>query len=87
MDRIVRAMGILGDYFRTHKIGNNKFHYERMMTGPKDTRLIPAYLPNEIEKVINVIDISTPKGLRDKAIITLAFGTGLRSIVHKHAAE
>lgn len=80
MDRIVRAMGILGDYFRTHKIGNIKFHYERMMTGPKDTRLIPAYLPNEIEKVINVIDISTPKGLRDKAIITLAFGTGLRSI-------
>ena len=80
MDRIVRAMGIFGDYFRTHKIGNIKFHYERMMTGPKDTRLIPAYLPNEIEKVINVIDISTPKGLRDKAIITLAFGTGLRSI-------
>ncbi|MCH8027325.1 MAG: site-specific tyrosine recombinase XerD [candidate division Zixibacteria bacterium] len=46
---------------------------------PKITRYHPHYLsPADIEKILNSIDLSNEMGKRDKAIIELLYGSGLR---------
>jgi len=46
----------------------------------RESRLLPATAPEEIEAVLRIIDRDTPKGKRDYAIIMLALVTGLRAI-------
>ncbi len=46
---------------------------------PKITRYHPHYLsPADIEKILNSIDLSNEMGKRDRAIIELLYGSGLR---------
>ena len=48
-------------------------------SAPKITRYHPHYLsPKDIEKILNSIDLNTESGKRDKAIIELLYGSGLR---------
>ncbi len=48
-------------------------------SAPKITRYHPHYLsPAEIEKILNSIELNTETGKRDKAIIELLYGSGLR---------
>ena len=42
--------------------------------------MIPPYSQKEINRAVSSIDITTPEGLRDYAIMLLAFDTGLRSV-------
>ena len=46
---------------------------------PKRSRSLPKFLTElEIEKILNAIDISTPAGFRNKAILELLYATGMR---------
>ncbi|BBB33334.1 integrase/recombinase XerD [Thermotomaculum hydrothermale] len=46
---------------------------------PKAFKMLPKYLTDEeVEKLLNLPDISTPTGQRDKAMIELLYATGLR---------
>ncbi len=46
---------------------------------PKLSRKLPEVLsPSEIDDIINKIDISTPAGLRDRAIIEVLYACGIR---------
>lgn len=46
---------------------------------PKSNRQLPDTLStDEIDRIINSIDASTPKGLRDQAILELLYSCGLR---------
>ncbi len=46
---------------------------------PKRTRSLPKFLTEaEIEKILNSVDISTPAGFRNKAILELLYATGMR---------
>lgn len=46
---------------------------------PKIGRKLPVFLTvNEIEKIISAIDLSTPEGERNRAIIETLYGCGLR---------
>ena len=48
-------------------------------SAPKISRYHPHYLsPADIEKILNSIDLSNESGKRDKAIIELLYGSGLR---------
>jgi integrase len=42
--------------------------------------VIPPYSQAEIGRLLGAIDISSPVGLRDYAVILLAFDTGLRGV-------
>lgn len=46
---------------------------------PKRERTLPAFLDKmEVNNLLNIPDITTPKGLRDRAILELMYATGLR---------
>lgn len=46
---------------------------------PKRSRSLPKFLTeNEIEQILNSINISTPAGFRNKAILELLYATGMR---------
>jgi integrase/recombinase XerD len=49
------------------------------LRSPKQWQTIPKYLNLEqIEKIIQAPDLSTPKGLRDRAMMELLYASGLR---------
>lgn len=50
-----------------------------LLEGPKLKRALPDFLTfEEIEKIISVIDLSTPEGERNKAMIETLYSCGLR---------
>ena len=50
-----------------------------LIEGPKIGRHLPSVLDvHEIEAVLKVIDMSTPEGIRNNAIIEVLYGCGLR---------
>lgn len=50
-----------------------------LLEGPKIGRHLPEILnPNEISTIINKIDLSLPAGFRNKTIIEVLYGCGLR---------
>lgn len=50
-----------------------------LIEGPKIGRHLPSVLDvHEIETVLKVIDMSTPEGIRNNAIIEVLYGCGLR---------
>lgn len=49
------------------------------ISAPKPGRTLPDLLTTEeIDRIINIIDNSTPKGLRDQAILEMLYSCGLR---------
>lgn len=51
----------------------------RNLTVPKQARTLPKLISeNQIDALLNAPDISTPHGLRDKALLELIYATGLR---------
>ncbi len=49
------------------------------ITSPKSTRTLPDTLSiEEIDSIINAIDPTTPKGIRDRAILETLYSCGLR---------
>lgn len=50
-----------------------------LLEGPRPGRKLPDTLSHEeVEKIINIIDMSLPEGERNKAIIETLYGCGLR---------
>ena len=80
MDYIIMELRLITDYFRKHELADIKadFSMFRMKYAPQ--RLIEPYTKDEIYRILNAVDISTELGKRDKAILLLAFDTGLRAI-------
>ncbi len=59
-----------------HNLENNP---AELLESPRITRKIPAVLSIvEIDALIEAIDLSTPEGMRNKAILELLYGCGLR---------
>jgi len=60
-----------------------EYHFEHnaieLVEGPRLSRKIPDVLNvEEIDAMINAIDLSTPEGMRNKAIIEVLYSCGLR---------
>ncbi|PVW01897.1 integrase [Microbacterium sp. Gd 4-13] len=46
--------------------------------GPRRTRALPCFTPDETDRIVTAIDTATPRGKRDYAMVRLALSTGLR---------
>nr|WP_241249578.1 tyrosine-type recombinase/integrase [Agrococcus sp. KRD186] len=46
--------------------------------GPRRTRALPCFTPEEADRLVGAIETASPRGKRDYAIVRLALSTGLR---------
>ena len=62
--------------FNNDIIKTNPFKY---VSSPKKERKLPKYLGiNEIEEIFNTPDVSTSLGQRDKVVLEVLYGSGIR---------
>jgi len=77
---ICRKLSALRSFFR-YLTRERKLPHDPMSTvsGPKRERKLPSFLsPQEMQKLLEAPDTSTPQGLRDKALLELLYAAGLR---------
>lgn len=49
------------------------------LSGPRRWAALPKYLSlDEVDRLLGIIDVSTPAGLRDRAVLEVLYATGLR---------
>lgn len=80
MGRSLRAIKYLSAYLKTGESDVLKLDFTQLTARSSHVRIIPPYSQAEIKSAIDAIDTSTVSGMRDRAIILLAFDTGLRGI-------
>jgi integrase len=80
MGYIIISLRLITDFLKKHHIAdiNVDFSMFRLKHAPK--KLIEPYTKDEISRILHTIDTTSKIGKRDKAIILLAFNTGLRAI-------
>jgi integrase/recombinase XerC len=62
--------------FREGKVSSNPF---ALVSAPRRPRRLPKFLtPEEVRAVLRAPDVSTPRGLRDRAILEILYATGMR---------
>lgn len=76
--RTLRCVKYITEYMKSHKVGYLQHDYTKLKLKNAHIRIIPAFSEEEINVLSSAIDTSSPLGMRDYAIILLAFGTGLR---------
>ena len=60
--------------------GRSTIDHAQLLQSPRVPRSLPGFLGvNEVKSVLRAYDVSTPKGLRDRAIVELLYGAGLRA--------
>lgn len=80
MGRSLRAIKYLSVYLKNNGSMNLLLDFTQLNARGHHVKAIPPYSQDEINRAVSSIDTSTPEGLRDYAIMLLAFDTGLRSI-------
>lgn len=78
MDKVTRATNMLIKYLRAHDITNIHLDYSLLGLHGRPHVIIRPFTQAEIKRMIEVVDLSTTGGKRDKAIIMLAYYTGIR---------
>lgn len=80
MGRALRAIKYLSLYLKSSGEAGLKLGFTQLNAHGSHIRIIPPYSQENICRAISPIDTDTPEGLRDYAILLLAFGTGLRGV-------
>lgn len=80
MGRSLRAIKYLSVYLKNNGSMNLLLDFTQLNARGHHVKAIPPYSQDEINRAVSSIDTSTPEGLRDYAIMLLAFDTGLRGI-------
>ena len=80
MGRSLRAVRYLSAYLKNNGNAELLLDFTQLTARGHHVRVIPPYSQKEINRAVSSIDITTPEGLRDYAIMLLAFDTGLRSV-------
>ena len=80
MGRTLRALKYLSAFLKENGIAELKADLSMLTLKTASVKLIPAYSQEEISNIISVIDFETLIGIRDNAILLIAFETGLRGI-------
>lgn len=76
--RTLRCVKYITEYLKAHGIAHLKHDYTLLKLKNAHIRIIPAFSEEEIRDISSAIDTSNPLGMRNLAIILLAYGTGLR---------
>lgn len=80
MRRSLQAIKYVSSYLALRKQNCLTLDFSQINTRSASSRTIPPYSQDEIRKILGVIDTSTAIGMRDYAVIMLAFETGIRGI-------
>lgn len=75
--------------------GRSEIDHAQLLVPPKVSRNLPGFLGiSEVKSVLNAYDVSRPKGIRDRAVVELLYGAGLRAaevasllLLNTHIAE
>ena len=76
---IRQSMVLVSDYLKSQGICLKMNYRELQMKGRRE-RMIEPFTVDEISRILSSIDAGSKTGIRDKAIILLAYSTGLRAI-------
>jgi integrase len=78
--RAVRSLKALADYLEGIGVVNagTRRSLDAYKAPSVGTRLIESYTEDEVRRIVGCIDIGSPAGRRNKAIVLLAVSTGLR---------
>lgn len=78
--RTLRCVKYVTEYLKAS--GNTNIHHDyRLLTLKNDhRRIIPAFSEEEVRDISGAVDIESPLGKRNYAIILLAYCTGLRGV-------
>lgn len=77
---VAKAVSALRSFFR-HMMdeGLRKDNPASLLERPRADRRLPSVLPRDaVERLLESIDVSTPGGLRDRALVELIYSSGLR---------
>lgn len=80
MGRSLRAIKYLSVYLKNNGNSDLVLDFTQLNARSSHIRMIPPYSQDEINRAVSSIDTTTPEGLRDYAIMLLAFDTGLRGV-------
>jgi len=80
ISRTWRALRMISDYFKAHQISELKANLSMLKMKGAPVKMIAPFSQEEISKMVACIDLSSPIGIRDNAILLLAFETGLRAV-------
>lgn len=77
---VARKLSTIRSFFRfLHREGHLESNPARLVQSPKTPKKTPRYLTlGEIDELFALPDDSTPAGCRDRAILELLYGSGLR---------
>ena len=77
---VARKLSSVRSFFRfLHRSGRIEKNPARLVQSPKTPQKSPRYLtPEEVDQLLSLPDETTPKGSRDRAILELLYGSGLR---------
>lgn len=78
--RTMRAVKLLSEYLRKNQINDHNLDFSFVHLKDRSDTIIKPFTPEEIKGILNAIDTTQPVGLRDYAIVLLAFDTGLRAV-------
>ena len=76
--RTLRCVRYITEYLRHHRGVKLNHDYAMLKLKNAHISIIPAFSEEEIADISSSVDVSTPIGMRDIAIILLGYGTGLR---------
>ena len=76
--RALRAVSYATEWLREHG-GRVLRDYSMLTLRGGGRKMIPAFTEAEVRSIVGAIDASTDKGKRDRAVVLLAYCTGLRS--------
>lgn len=76
---IRQSMALVAAYLKSKGVVL-KINYGELQMKGKRKRVIEPYSADEISRIISSIDLDSGTGYRDKAIILLAYSTGLRAV-------
>lgn len=77
---IARQLSAVRTFFRfLYREGKVSKNPLVLISTPRRQRRLPAFLtPEEVKMILGAPDVSTPLGLRDRAILELLYATGMR---------
>jgi len=78
--RTFRAMKLISSFLKKHGLADLKADLTMLKVKSAPIKMIAPYTQDEIRRISDAIDVSSPTGMRDKAILLLAFETGLRAV-------
>lgn len=80
MTCVMRALRYISQYLNEHELAKINIDFTEFRPKSLSTRMIAPYTQDDISAVLNVIESNSKTPKRDKAIILLAFNSGLRCV-------